>query len=188
MVNEFHLEAKTEIESDYTCGNVPAGVVASHRAKSTNQRPIAKPSYTLVIELSVLQRDSRPRANVQVPSPFHPAIANAQPCNNCKESDSMCRYDISPDRAKTSTGRPNASYVPCRERGRKCVKGITMTFPRILLMIGNKVIPKVLDGYNWLKAGTVHVTEQNLCGEFRHMKTPQRTPHVVVIQDVVKMT
>jgi len=31
-------------------------------------------------------------------------------------------------------------------------------------------------------------TEQNLCGEFRHMKTPQRTPHVVVIQDVVKMT
>jgi len=32
------------------------------------------------------------------------------------------------------------------------------------------------------------LTEQNLCGEFRHMKTPQRTPHVVVIQDVVKMT
>ena len=37
-------------------------------------------------------------------------------------------------------------------------------------------------------AATLRITEQNLCGEFRHMKTPQRTPHVVVIQDVVKMT
>jgi len=37
-------------------------------------------------------------------------------------------------------------------------------------------------------AFVLYITEQNLCGEFRHMKTPQRTPHVVVIQDVVKMT
>lgn len=103
--------------------------------------------------------DSRPRALVQVPSPCQPAIANAQPCDNCREIGSTCLYDISPDRSKTSSGRPTAACVPCRARGRKCINGIPSDLLKEIADEWNQSDPDGLGRYHLLKAGTVDENE-----------------------------
>jgi hypothetical protein len=155
IVNDSHLEALPGTEPHYTSGNVPAHAIASCRTKTTNQRPTTNSSHDWAIVLSMPEGDSRPRALVQVPSPFHPAIANAEPCNNCKVVDSTCLYDISPDRAKTSSGRPTASCVPCRARGRKCGNGIPNDILKKVADEWNRSDPDGLGRYHSLKAGIV---------------------------------
>ena len=71
------------------------------------------------------------------------------------------------------------TVVESREGSRRFGKGVYL-----LIVQGTYG----LSGLSTIEREFPHFTEQNLCGEFRHMKTPQRTPHVVVIQDVVKMT
>jgi hypothetical protein len=103
--------------------------------------------------------DSRPRVLVQVPSPCQPAIANAQPCDNCKDNDFTCLYDISPDRLKTLSGRPTASCVPCRARGKKCINGIPKDLLKEIADEWNQSDPDGLGRYHSLKAGTVDENE-----------------------------
>ena len=159
MVNDFQLESKPATEPYYTSENAPTRAIASRRPKSTDQPPIVQSSYNWAIELSMPEGDSRPRVLVQVPSSFHPTIANAQPCDNCKHGDSTCLYDISPDRAKVSSGRPASSCVPCRARGRKCVNGTPSDLLKKIADEWNRGDPVGLGRYYSLKAGTVDENE-----------------------------
>ena len=159
VINDFQLEAKPGTEPYHASENVPTCAVASHRVKGTNQRPRVKSPYNWAIEMSMPEGDSRPRALIQVPSPFHPAIANAQPCDNCRHGDYTCLFDISPDRVKTSSGRPTASCVPCRARGRKCVDGISSDLVKKIADEWNRSDPDGLGRYHSLKAGTVDDSE-----------------------------
>lgn len=159
MVHDPPLEERPGTEPFYNGGDIPTRASASNDAKSTNQRPTVNSPYNWTIGLSMPEGDSRPRALVQVPSPFQPAIANAQPCDNCKETDSTCLYDISPDRAKTSSGRPTASCVPCRARCRKCINGVSSDLLREVADDWNQSDPDGVGRYHLLKAGTVDENE-----------------------------
>ena len=159
IVHDPQLEGRPGAEPFYNDGNIPIHANASTHAKSTNQRPTLNSSYNWAVGLSMPEGDSRPRALVQIPSPFQPAIANAQPCDNCKESDSTCLYDISPDRAKTSSGRPTASCVPCRARCRKCINGVPSDLLKEIADEWHQRDPDGVERYNLLKAGTVDENE-----------------------------
>lgn len=139
--------------------NCSTRAVATHRAKGANQRPTMELSCNWAIELSMPEGDSRPRALIRVPSPFHPAIANAQPCDNCRNGNCPCLFDIAPDRAKTS-GRPTASCASCRAKGRKCVGGISSDLLKKLADEWNRSDPDGLVRYHSLKAGTVDENER----------------------------
>jgi len=160
IVHDPQLEERPETDPYYSSGNKPTRISASDHAKSTNQRPIVNSFYSWTIELSMPEGDSRPRALLQVPSPSHHAIANAQPCDNCKENDSTCLYDISPDRAKASSGRPTASCVPCRARSRKCTNGIPNDVFKEIADEWNQNDPDGLERYHSLKAGNVDENDE----------------------------
>ena len=156
---DFQLEARPETVQYRTNENRSTRAVATQRAKAANQRPTMELSCSWAIELSMPEGDSRPRALIRVPSPFHPAIANALPCDNCRSGNCPCLFDIAPDRAKTS-GRPTASCVSCRARGRKCVGGISSDLLKKLADEWNRSDPDGLVRYHSLKAGTVDEDER----------------------------